>query len=214
MPERIYRFDTFELNVGDGELRSNGNRLRLQEKPLRLLCALLENPQQTVTREQLRERMWPSDTFVDFERGINVAIKKVRDALSDSAENPVFIQTVSKRGYRFLLPVSVVDAPIVSQVIAPTAARENRARDTSTRNNSYNAASRKWLWVALAVGILSATGFSVFELQTKHHSRQIHSIAVLPLRNLSPDADQDYFADGITEDLITNLAQTLPLRVI
>jgi DNA-binding winged helix-turn-helix (wHTH) protein len=107
MTDPVYRFDQFELLVGEGELRTQDSCVRLQEKPLQLLIVLLENPQRVVTRTQLRERMWDSETFVDYEQGINVAIKKVRDALGDSAENPKFIQTLAKKGYRFLLPVDV-----------------------------------------------------------------------------------------------------------
>jgi DNA-binding winged helix-turn-helix (wHTH) protein len=105
--DRIYRFAEFELLSSEGELRTKDACIRLQEKPLRLLTVLVENPQRVVTREQLRERMWDSDTFVDYELGINVAVKKVRDALGDSAENPKFIQTVARKGYRFLVPVDV-----------------------------------------------------------------------------------------------------------
>src|SRR5207248_845741 len=99
----VYRFGRFELC--SGELRVNGTRVRMQEKPLLLLMTLLENPQQVVTREQLRQRMWPSDTFVDYERGINVAIKKIRDSLGDSANAPIYIETVAKKGYKLLVLV-------------------------------------------------------------------------------------------------------------
>jgi DNA-binding winged helix-turn-helix (wHTH) protein len=102
MEKRIYRFGEFELCQEEAELRTQGGRVPLQEKPLLLLLALLDNPLHTVTREQLRGRMWKDNTFVDYEQGINVAIKKVRDALGDSAEKPKFIATIAKKGYRFL----------------------------------------------------------------------------------------------------------------
>src|SRR5215831_10691376 len=108
MKNRVYRFGEFELTLAQGELRTGNTTARLQEKPLLLLSTLLDNPQTLVTRQQLRECLWDSDTFVDYEQGINVAIKKVRDALGDSAENPRFVQTVAKKGYRFLLPVEVI----------------------------------------------------------------------------------------------------------
>src|SRR5215831_4208961 len=109
MSDRIYRFGRFELLSGEGDLRSNGSCIRLQDKPLRLLTVLLENPQRMVTREQLRERMWDGETFVDYDQGINVAVKKLRQALGDSADEPKYIQTIAKKGYKFLLPVEVIE---------------------------------------------------------------------------------------------------------
>src|SRR5215469_3333829 len=111
MSARVYRFGEFELLSGEGELRSNGSCVRLQDKPLRLLTVLLENPQRMVTREQLRERMWDGETFVDYGQGINVAVKKLRHALGDSADEPKYIQTIAKKGYKFLLPVEVINQP-------------------------------------------------------------------------------------------------------
>src|SRR5580658_8344335 len=105
MKNRIYRFAQFELNLSEGELRSGGSIVLIQEKPLLLLSALLDNPQRLVTRQQLRDRMWDSRTVVDYEQGINVAIKKVRGALGDSPDTPRFIETSARKGYRFLLPV-------------------------------------------------------------------------------------------------------------
>src|SRR6516225_9544906 len=115
MSARVYRFGEFELLSGEGELRSNGSCVRLQDKPLRLLTVLLENPQQMVTREQLRERMWDGETFVDYGQGINVAVKKLRQALGDSADEPKYIQTIAKKGYKFLLTVEVTDQPSYDQ---------------------------------------------------------------------------------------------------
>src|SRR5215470_2753646 len=115
MSARVYRFGEFGLLSGEGELRSNGSCVRLQDKPLRLLTVLLENPQRMVTREQLRERMWDGETFVDYGQGINVAVKKLRHALGDSADEPKYIQTIAKKGYKFLLPVEVIDQPKYDQ---------------------------------------------------------------------------------------------------
>src|SRR6202453_5088621 len=108
MKNRIYRFAHFELDFAGSKLRIGDSIVLIQEKPLLLRCALLDNPQRLVTREQLRERMWSSRTVVNYEQGINVAIKKARDALGDSAENPKFIETVAKKGYRLIVPVNVV----------------------------------------------------------------------------------------------------------
>ena len=155
------RFGVFEANIRTGELTKHGKRLRLQEQPFQLLTILLEKPGELVTREELRSRLWPQTT-VDFDHGVNKAIGKVRYALGDSAGNPRFIETVARRGYRFLADVAVV-------------------RDGQT------------------LTILDGP---------------IRSLAVLPLENLSNDTSEDYFADGMTEELITQLGQIRSLRVI
>ncbi len=102
----LIRFGTFELNLQSGELRNRGQKVRLQEQPLRVLARLLERPGEIVTREELRSELWPADTFVDFDHGLNAAIKRLRDALGESADAPVFIETLARRGYRFIAPVN------------------------------------------------------------------------------------------------------------
>ena len=101
-------FGVFELDLVAGELRRSGSRVKLQEQPFQVLALLLEKPGDVVTREDLRNRLWPADTFVDFDHGLNAAIKRLRNALGDSADNPTFVETVARRGYRFLAPVSTV----------------------------------------------------------------------------------------------------------
>ncbi|MGC2636541.1 MAG: winged helix-turn-helix domain-containing protein [Acidobacteriaceae bacterium] len=207
MRGRVYKFAGFELAAGDGELRTGATSVRLQEKPLLLLCALLDRPQTLVTRQQLREHMWNTKTFVDYEQGINVAVKKVRDALGDSAERPRFVQTIAKKGYRFLVPVEVLESP---SVIRPS--QEPEASGADSRRGSPPVA--RLLWASVALTLVAAGLWYLKSAIIPHQGAPIHSIAVLPLRNLSPDPGQGYFADGVTEDLITNLAQSLPLRVI
>ena len=104
------RFGTFEVDLESGELRRKGIRLKLQEQPFQLLVMFLERPGEVVTREAVRERLWPADTFVDFDHSLNTAIKKLRQVLGDSAENPRFIETLARRGYRFIAPVGTVEA--------------------------------------------------------------------------------------------------------
>ena len=106
------RFGPFELDLATGELRKSGARVRLQDQPLRILQALLETPGEMVTREQLRDRLWPSDTFVDFERSLNAAVAKLRQALGDSAEQPLYVETVARKGYRFVAPVTATEPPL------------------------------------------------------------------------------------------------------
>ena len=150
---QVVRFGTFELDVRAGELRKQGVKIRLQEQPLRILQMLLAHPGQLVTREELRSKLWPSNSFVDFEHGLNKAIAKLREALGDSADSPRFVETLARRGYRFIEAL-------------------------------------------------------------KGDSGRIRSLLVLPLENLSRDPEQEYFADGLTEALITNLARISSLRVV
>ncbi|PYX61001.1 MAG: hypothetical protein DMG76_00965 [Acidobacteria bacterium] len=147
------RFRQFEMDESTGELRKDGIKVRLQEQPLQILQILLEHPGELVAREELRKRVWPTDTFVDFDHGINNAIKRLREALGDTTETPRFIETLPRRGYRF-----------------------------------------------------------VERVESEEDSLQ--SLAVLPLENLSGDPEQEYFADGLTDSLITQLARVSALRVI
>jgi len=112
---RIIRFSTFELNLETGELRQRGQKVKLQEQPLQVLAALLERPGELVSREELRSKLWSADTFVDFDHSLNAAIKRLRDALGESAETPIFIETLARRGYRFIgnieMPAAVSARP-------------------------------------------------------------------------------------------------------
>ena len=213
MDVKIYKFAEFELDLAESELRNGKSSVPLQEKPLQLLCALLDHPQRVVTREQLRDRMWDSRTVVNFEQGINVAIKKVRSALGDTAENPRFIETVAKKGYRFLAPVEVMwraDAPPLNLPAQPIPEIGVRT-DTGT----LRARDGRTLRAAIVAGICCLAGAGIVTVLLGGRPKpSFHSLAVLPLQNLSPDAGQDYLADGITEELTTSLAETLPLRVI
>src|ERR1700749_3580232 len=113
-------FGVFEIDIPAGELRKHGLRIRLQEQPFQVLSILLEHPGAVVTREELQKRLWPADTFVDFDHGLNKAVNKIRDALGDSAESPRFVETVARRGYRFLAEVKGADAtPLRSPELAP-----------------------------------------------------------------------------------------------
>src|SRR5450432_2183625 len=106
----VVRFGTYEVSLQSGEVRKAGVRIRVQQQPMKLLEVLLEHPGEVVTREELRSRVWPAESFGDFDQSLNIAIGKLRSALGDSAENPRFIETLPKRGYRFIADVSVLDA--------------------------------------------------------------------------------------------------------
>lgn len=212
---QVIRFDVFELDLRAGELRKRGIRIRLQEQPFLILEALLENPGQIVTREELQKKIWPDDTFVDFNHGLNSAVNRLRDALSDSADNPRFIETLSRRGYRFIgvLHGTTVESPSI-QTATDSA--------TTAPSNRIPASGKKWisflvgftLLVAIA-GVLVA--LNVAGLKDKLFDTQVHrlrSLAVLPLQNLTSDSSKDYFADGMTEDLTTQLSKLADLTVI
>jgi DNA-binding winged helix-turn-helix (wHTH) protein len=126
---RLYRFGIYEADTRSGELRKNGGKLKLQEQPFQVLAMLLERPGEVVTREELRQRLWPADTFVDFDHSLNTAINKLRDALGDQAANPRFIETLAKRGYRFIAPVqTTAEAAPVQEIPHPVAPNPGATR--------------------------------------------------------------------------------------
>ncbi len=119
---KLLRFGVFEVDLSAGELRKSGKRIRLQEQPFQVLVTLLENAGRVVTRDDLRQNIWPADTFVDFDHSLNTAVNKIRETLGDSASSPRFVETLARRGYRFIAPVEGTPAPQVSSSIAPSAA--------------------------------------------------------------------------------------------
>jgi cholera toxin transcriptional activator len=128
---KTIRFAVFEVDLAAGELRKNGNRIRLQDQPFQILVSLLDRAGEVVTREELREKLWPADTFVDFDHSLNTAIAKLREALGDSASNPRYVETLARRGYRFLAAVQRADAKPQDSQVAPkktAAAAENSER--------------------------------------------------------------------------------------
>jgi TolB-like protein/DNA-binding winged helix-turn-helix (wHTH) protein/Tfp pilus assembly protein PilF len=216
---RVLRFDIFELDVRAGELRKQGVKVRLQGQPLQVLETLLRRAGDVVTREELRTQIWKADTFVDFDHSLHNAIARLREVLGDSAENPRYIETLPRRGYRFLVPVesqdrtqseskSIAAGTSVMGQVAPAADIERRAYGRRP----------KVLAVALvlAAALIGALGLSRVRerLLGQPHSHRIDSLAVLPLADLSGNPDQDFFADGMTEALITDLGKVSALRVI
>jgi TolB-like protein/DNA-binding winged helix-turn-helix (wHTH) protein/Flp pilus assembly protein TadD len=214
------RFGVFELDLRAGELRKHGLRVRLQEQPLQLLAMLLEHPGEVVTREELQKKLWPADTFVDFDHGLNKAISKIREALGDSAESPRFVETVARRGYRFLAEVKVADtAPVHSAEPAtqPHPSAEARERpDLAGQPATRRALLPSPVWkTSVFVLLLVIASLVAWKLHSRNRpSPVIRSLAVLPLESLSNDASQDYFADGMTDELISDLGQISALRVI
>jgi DNA-binding winged helix-turn-helix (wHTH) protein len=220
-PNSVVRFGTYEVSLQSGEVRKAGLRIRVQQQPLKLLEILLEHPGEVVTREELRSRVWPNESFGDFDQALNIAIGKLRSALGDSAENPRFIETLPKRGYRFIADVSVLDTDARPRRPGSVAGNLPATKPGHEVQDARLAvAPKRRLWparrvvVALAL-VLCLLIFFAWRFRSQAAAPSgIRSIAVLPLENLSGDASQNYFADGMTDELITDLAQISALRVI
>ncbi|WP_348262112.1 winged helix-turn-helix domain-containing protein [Telmatobacter sp. DSM 110680] len=240
MPFAVYRFGEFSLDCGKFELCRKERRLKLERKPLELLVLLVTKHGQVVTREEISARLWEQEVFVDIEHGINTAIRKIRQALGDSPDLPQYVQTISGSGYRFVAPVTAVEPEVPiedfpsSQGVAPsqpiasvpeivTAPEEYVAREGSAGPDRLLAKPQHRLWIVVAITVAVVMTISVLNLGPRplaarflhrdSHSA-IGSIAVLPLQNLSGDPGQEYFADGMTDELITELARIPNLRVV
>ena len=203
------RFGMFEADLSSGELRREGVKIKLQEQPFQILAALLERPREVVTREDLQKRLWPSDVVVDFDRGLNKAINRLREALGDDADNPRFIETLPQRGYRFL---AVVEPAAVEPVPPPPAIVTADGPRSSPPPIPFLTRRRGLL--AVAGGLIAAPLLTLGYRRLLSTSGRIESIAVLPLENLSGDLEQEYFSDGITDVLIGEIARIGSLRVI
>ncbi len=238
MPASVYRFGDFELDPFRFELRRNNQVLKLERIPLDLLLLLLEKEGQVVTRQEIVDRLWGKDVFVDTESGINTAIRKIRYVLRDDPEQPRFLQTVTGKGYRFLADhprETLTEKPGRASSEHPPAMREpGIAKPTAEPGASSTPEpqvadtllpakrSRPWetativlaACVLLAALVALSLGRVRDRLFASSRAAQIHSIAVLPLANLSGDISQEYFADGMTDELITALAKNRSLRVV
>src|SRR5438128_1234437 len=200
---RVVRFGPFEADLHSHELCKDGVRIKLHLQPFELLTTLIDHANEVVTREALKNKLWGSETVVDFDVGLNTAIKKLREALGDSAESPRYVETLPRRGYRFIAPVSYL--PL--------------AEPTGTVEQRPSLLLQPWIWFAAAgalgiAALLISTNWDRFAAKDKAPPVRIRSIAVLPFQNLSGDPAQDVFVDGVTDALITNFAQISSLRVI
>jgi TolB-like protein/DNA-binding winged helix-turn-helix (wHTH) protein/Tfp pilus assembly protein PilF len=233
-PSQVYRFADFEADVRLRQLRKHGTRLKLQGQPFEMLLMLLESPGEVITREEMQRKLWPVDTFVDFEHSLNTSIKKIRQALNDSATEPRYIETLPRVGYRFIAPVTVTEesagdfpalplqAPSSADGIPGTSGAESSPRHSFTGFLGLAFAAVAIAGLALAFNVgktrdrltgmlrLSKNGAGMASSAKKAR----RSVAVLPLQNLSADPNQNYFVDGMTDELTTDLAQFGDLRVI
>jgi TolB-like protein/DNA-binding winged helix-turn-helix (wHTH) protein/lipoprotein NlpI len=222
----VYEFVEFQLDVGRFELLRKNIPLRVERKPLELLILMVSRGGQLVTRKEIAERLWPSEVFVDTEHGINTAIGKLRHLLHDDSDSPRFIQTVTGMGYRFVMPVTAVEAPQsgVGSMTAPPPAPIDEPETVSvvTEAPAGGAAKARRFWIVLCActaGVIAIVALTVgpqpvaARLFHRETAPVITSLAVLPLDNLSGDSGQEYFADGMTDELITMLAKNSTLRV-
>jgi TolB-like protein/DNA-binding winged helix-turn-helix (wHTH) protein/Tfp pilus assembly protein PilF len=231
---RVIRCGAFEIDLRAFELRKHGLRLKLSEQPFQILAILLEKPGQVVTREEIRARLWPGDTFVDFDHGLNNAVMRLREALADSSDRPRFVETLPRRGYRFIAPIEelrspVRDAPAALRAVQTVAELPHSDPIVEFSSDAAGVVGRGDLhrWLTLPrIAVLSAAvlAFAAFSGLAVHYVRgmesardnpaHVMSLVVLPLENLSGNKEQDYFADGMTDDLTANLAKIRSLRVI
>lgn len=268
------RFGVFEVDLASGELHKHGLKVKLQDQPFQVLKALIEHPGEIVTREQLRETLWPADTFVDYDNGLNAAVKKLRTALSDSANNPRFVETVDRRGYRFIAPVhqpprdsaatspregasenalsvAALESAGGENSLGATSHSRNASPDTSNPSPEATTAGRSteeveeraipgatrraepaisprgdsrwrsgspWRSVAWAAATLALAAFTTFVIWRRvTRTAQVNPgrvmLAVLPFENFTGDPEQEYFSDGLTEEMISQLGQLSPERL-
>jgi len=202
-PRAIFRFGAFELDSRTGELRKNGMRLRCQEQPIHVLVALLERPGELLTREELRQRVWPEDTFVDFDHALNTAVKKIRAALNDEADSPRYLETVPRRGYRFI-------APVQTELTPGRTAEEHRVETPDVPEIRRPLINRRVVALAAAlIGVVGA-GYYWSSHRARASGRNLPNrtmLAVLPFENMTNDPSQEFFSDGMTEETISQLGR-------
>jgi TolB-like protein/DNA-binding winged helix-turn-helix (wHTH) protein/Tfp pilus assembly protein PilF len=223
-PEPSYRFGAYEVRTRTRELYKNASRIRLRPQAFLVLQALVEHPDNVVTREELRQLLWPAETFVDFEHGLNNAIKELRAALSDSPSEPRYIETLPKLGYRMIVPVeSGLRRPQDEAPPEPEAPSSQEAQVAPVTKESPAPAQpvrarRRWLAPAVAAALVAIVGFATYARWSRvqrgpQPTGERMMLAVLPFENLTGDPAQDYFSDGLTEEMIAQLGRLDPRRL-
>ncbi|HZR31673.1 MAG TPA: tetratricopeptide repeat protein [Terriglobales bacterium] len=212
---RILRFGPFETEVQAGELRKRGLKVRLQEQPFQILVMLLERPGELVTRQEIHQKLWPADTFVDFDHGLNNAINRLREALGDSAETPRFIETLPKKGYRFIAAVTGDQPPAEAEYPAVEGTPVAKPVTIPDNIEEVSKAQPRFLVTtlvccfALGLAAIAFLGWRRIRAGPPPVSGHV-MLAVLPFQNLSGDPSQDYFSDGLTEEMIGQLGALSP----
>jgi TolB-like protein/DNA-binding winged helix-turn-helix (wHTH) protein len=220
-PPQQYRFGTFDIDLAEGEILRQGVRIKLNEKPFQVLCVLLERAGRLVTREDLRQRLWTADTFVDFDANLNTALSTLRHTLGDSAENPSFIETVPRQGYRFIAPVITalkngrdnvlsLRVPEMMPVLPNPSTSEDNKIGTHKRTHLLRVLAGAFVFFFFIVG---AGWVSYAHWIRRPAPIRKLTILVTPFENLSGDPAQEYLGDGLTDEMITRLGQLSPSRL-
>jgi TolB-like protein/DNA-binding winged helix-turn-helix (wHTH) protein/tetratricopeptide (TPR) repeat protein len=202
---RLLRFGNFEIDPSNSELRKAGALVKLQAQHFQLLVLLAERAGQAVTREEIRQTLWGDQTFVDFDRSINFSINQIRGALDDDPHTPRYVETLPRRGYRFIAPVTESAVELTTVDAAPKPSVVSKPNPRTRKRLLLTVAAVALVVIALAVKIGA---------YRRTRDQPIESLAVLPLDNLSRDPEQEFFADGMTDELITDLAKISALRVV
>jgi TolB-like protein/DNA-binding winged helix-turn-helix (wHTH) protein/Tfp pilus assembly protein PilF len=209
---QVLRFGVFEANIPARELRKHGTRVRLRGQPFCILSMLLERPGEVVTRDEMRQKLWPADTFVDFEHSLNSAIKKLRAVLGDSPDNPRYIETIPRVGYRFVAPVQEVRLAGLPASEVPASSSESQTQPAAQVS--------QWRWprlVAAGLTLVVLAAVATFAWRRTHPRPGLAGekvvLAVLPFSNLTGDPNQEYLSDGLTEEMIAQLGQMDPDRM-
>jgi TolB-like protein/DNA-binding winged helix-turn-helix (wHTH) protein len=234
----IYRFGVIEVDFHAGELRKAGMRVHLQDQPLQVLSILLRHPGKTVSREEFRKSLWSADTFVDFDHGLNSAVKRLRAALDDDSDHPRFVETIPRHGYRFIAPItetptsvasdgctadwSCAVPPSLDSGLAAAAPAENPGvKNVEHGRESPASARRQWLFALSIVGLILVAFVLVLVRAAYVHQRPAspapHSrvvLAVLPFRDLTVVTSHRFVAEGMTQELLTHLGKLDPTQVV
>ncbi len=206
---RRVRFGPFEADLRSCELRKDGLKVKLQDQPFQVLAMLIQRPGEMIPRKEFREKLWPADIFVDFDTGLNTAIKKLREALSDSSDEPRYIETLPRRGYRLIVPVENLEAQQGTDVEGPASLANGQqiaepVLPTIPRPTHLKPRFLYWRNTAVALVVLAVLATGSWWLFRQN--ARLYTIAVLPFKNLSAEPDSDYFSDGLTDEIISDLS--------
>src|SRR5579871_2146065 len=232
-PGQVFRFGQFEADVARSTLTRKGVRVKIHDQPFRVLTLLLENAGEIVTREELRQKLWPEGTYVDFDGSLNVILKKLRATIGDDSDNPRFIETLPRRGYRFIAPVSDVSFSQAKPAATAEVAAETDSLDSAGQNTAESgqfpaqhgsesffsriSTRSKKLAAVSAASVLLILAIVVYRVRPHARSDSAPQkrimLAILPFQNLSNDPAQEYFSDGLTEETITDLGELSPQQM-